>query len=468
MKPAHPGTGMSNPFAPRKYGELQKVTDRVYIYRNITNSSFIIGDRGVAVIDTQVNFPTAVQVLKSIRSVTTKPITHVINTHYHWDHTNGNQLFRDEGAVVVSSKLTKEFMTVRAPRQKEFLSGRGFELGNDPLLPEETFEGERTIDLGGVTLRLFFAGNAETDDATAVHVAGEGALITGDTVMTGSFPIFGQPCWDEGLQDRQWIDTIRGLMALGPRHILPGHGPLAGKAEVDLLLRIEEYFLAEVGACVARGMDAGATLRHLEPALPDWMKKIPLVWGTPRYAVLRVWRGLTRRAGDTEQGWQRFKPSAIPSADVSAKVKGSESQIDLLSMAAEAAEGGDTAMRLSILKKCAEIFPHSPEVLTAYADALIEVSRKEDSVLEKGDFFNTARAAWDRALEISPSHAGALLGKGRYLTMMAYRGGEDPKAGMALLEKVQALKPEARLAAEAEFYLGIGYRRLGDEERARL
>ncbi len=462
--------GGANPFAPRSYGELQKITDRVYIYRNITNSSFVIGDRGVAVIDTQVNHPTAVQVLKAVRSVTDKPITHVINTHYHWDHTNGNQLFKNEGAVIISSKLTREFMQVRAARQKEFLSGRGFELGNDPLLPEEVFEGERTVDLGGVSLRLFFAGRAESDDATAVHVAQDEVLMAGDTIMTGSFPIFGQPCWDEGLQDRQWIDTIGALMALKPLHIVPGHGPMAGRAEVDLLLRIEEYFLAEVGRSVSAGMDLGATIRSVEAGLPDWIKKIPLVWGTPRYAILRVWRGLTRKAGDPQPGWQQFKPSAIPEAkdvQIAQKMKGNETGEDLLAMASEASEGGDAALRIAVLKKGAEKFPSSPEILAALADALIETSRREDSVLEKGDFFSAARKAWDRALEINPVHAGSLLGKGRYLTMMAYRGGEDPKSGMDLLEKVSALKPSAALAAEAEFYLGIGYRRLGDEEKAR-
>ena len=144
-----------NPFAPRSYGELQKVTDRVYIFRNITNSSFVIGDDGVAVIDTQVSRPTAENLIRQLRSVTDKPVRYVINTHYHWDHTNGNQLFKDMGAVIVSSKLTKEFMEVRKDRQKEFLSGRGFELGHDPLIPSETFEGERTIDLGNQPLRLF-------------------------------------------------------------------------------------------------------------------------------------------------------------------------------------------------------------------------------------------------------------------------------------------------------------------------
>src|SRR3989344_742782 len=137
----------SNPFAPRKYGELHPVAGGVYILRNITNSSFVVGKRAVAVIDTQVNRPSAEQLLKFIRSVTDKPIEYVINTHYHWDHTNGNQLFKDQGATIISSRLTKEFMVNRQDRQKEFLAGRGFELGRDPLLPEVTFEREHSSDL---------------------------------------------------------------------------------------------------------------------------------------------------------------------------------------------------------------------------------------------------------------------------------------------------------------------------------
>ncbi len=459
-----------NQFAPRKYGELQKVTERVYIYRNITNSSFVIGDHGVAVIDTQVNRLAAAQVLKAIRSVTDKPITHVINTHYHWDHTNGNRLFKDQGAVIIASKLTKEFMMFRAPRQKEFLAGRGFELGDNPTIPEVTFENEHTVDLGNMPLRLFFAGKAESDDATAVHVVNEGILMSGDTVMTGSFPIFGQPVWDEGLQDGEWTQTIYNLLKLKPSCIIPGHGPLAHEAEVNLLLRIQKYFLDEVRSLTGQGYDLKRILSDLEPRLPDWIRAIPLVWGTPRYAILRVWRGATRRAKDVQPGWQQFKPSAIPAASpekLGQKISGQESENDFISMSSEAQEGGDAAMGLSILKKGTQVYGGSARMLSMYAEALIKASRAEDSVLEKGDFFNEARSAWDRALEIDPSHAESLLGKGRYLTMMAYRGGDDPKPGMNLLSKVLELGPEAGLASEAEFYLGMGYRRLADEVRAK-
>ena len=456
-----------NPFAPRKYGEIQKVTDSVYIFRNITNSSFVIGERSVAVIDTQVNRSAAELLLSFVRSVTSKPIEFVINTHYHWDHTNGNQLFKDLGATVISSKLTKEFMVKRAPRQKEFLSGRGFELGNDPLLPEVTFEGQHEIDLGGMPLRIFFAGTAETEDASAVQVVRENVLMSGDTVMTGSFPIFGQPCWDEGLEgDGRWQATIESLLALKPKHVVPGHGPLAHEADVRKLLEIENYFVKEVGDRVRKGFTLDQILIDLEPKLPDWMKKMPVVWGTPRYAILRVWRGLTKKAEDAQPGWQQFKPSMISS--IGFKTQGKESPADFIKMAEEAKEGGDSALRISILKKGCEVFDRNPDVLAAYAEALIDTSRREASVLEKGDFFTPARQAWAKALMIDASHVPSLLGEGRYLTMMAYRGGDDPGPGMKLLEKARDLAKDARPKAEAEFYLGMGYRRLHRETDAKL
>ncbi len=447
LLPKNPkGAGVPNPFAPRKYGVLHRVTDRVYIVRNITNSSFVIGDRSVAVIDTQVNRPSAQELLRLVRSVTDKPIEYVINTHYHWDHTNGNALFKKEGATVISSKKTREFMVERAPRQKEFLSGRGFELGEDPFLPEKTFENETTVDLGDMPLHLFFAGQAETDDATAVHVVKEDVLMSGDTVMTGSFPIFGQPVWDEGLQgDGKWQKTLARLLETKPRHIIPGHGPLAYEKEIALFLRIEDFFTEEVAVRVKKGLTLEALLADLEPRLPEWITGIPVVWGNPRYAILRVWRGLTKKEGDGEPGWQKFKPSA---------------------MAHEAQEGGDIALKLAILKKAAAGSPNDPEALAVYAEALIDASRSEASVLEKGDFFQAARASWDKALEIDPAHVPTLLGKGKYLTMMAYRGGDDPRTGMGFLRKAAERASDGHPRAEAEFYLGMGFRRLGDEASA--
>ena len=97
-----------HPYAPRTYGSLQRVTERVYIFRNIVNSAVILGDEAIAVIDTQVNAVLAQRLLQHIRALSDKPIRYAISTHYHWDHTGGNYVFKDAGATVLSSVRTRE------------------------------------------------------------------------------------------------------------------------------------------------------------------------------------------------------------------------------------------------------------------------------------------------------------------------------------------------------------------------
>lgn len=458
-----------NPFAIRSYGELRKVSKRVYIFRNIVNSSFVVGDNGIAVVDTQVNRPLAENLLRAIRLVSDKPILYVLNTHYHWDHTNGNQLFADHGATCIASELTREFMIERKKRQKLFLSSRGFELGEDPRLPDQTFNGQLEINLGNCPIRIFFAGFAETEDASAVHVVHDNVLIAGDTIMTGSFPIFGQPCWDEGLEESgKWIQTIRHLVSFNPKHIVPGHGPLAKQKDIGLLIRIQEYFVHEVRKRVDHGFSLDQILSEMENTYPKWITRIPLVWGTPKYAVLRVYRSLTQAKDSGELGWQKYKPSTIPGVDQHHSLDAFGNSVsDWIEISEEAFEGGDIPKGLSVLRCATEYFPEACEVQSYFAEKLIEHSKKEASVLEKGDFFDLARRCWEKALDINPKHLPSLIGKGRFLTMMAFRGGDDPREGMKLLGKANELSKSDKDKLQIEFYLGIGYRRLGDEVKAK-
>src|SRR5919108_728318 len=99
-----------NPFARRTYGTLERVTERVYLFRNIVNSVIVLGDEATAVIDTQVNAPMAERLVQQVRTLSDKPLRYAINTHYHWDHTAGNHVCKRAGATVVSSALTRTFM----------------------------------------------------------------------------------------------------------------------------------------------------------------------------------------------------------------------------------------------------------------------------------------------------------------------------------------------------------------------
>jgi glyoxylase-like metal-dependent hydrolase (beta-lactamase superfamily II) len=446
------------------------VTDRVYFFRNIVNSSFIIGDCGVAVVDTQVNQPMARRLLQAIRTITDKPILYTINTHYHWDHTNGNVIFHREGATVVSRAMTKDFMVSRAPRQKTFLQSRGFDLGDDPYLPDETFPVKTELDLGNQPLHLIYLGKAETDDATAIHIPMEGCIVSGDTIMTGSFPIFGQPVMNEGLMgNHDWINAIRELRSFNPKHVLPGHGHLAHDPEIDLLLQIEEYFLEEVARRIQRGMSLAELLADVEGSLPNWMTQIAEVWGTPRYAILRVYRGLVD-VPNGEPGWQHLKPSAIPSTDpdsVAQRTISIENLEGYIQASQEAEDGGDFGLAIEILREATQRYPDNPASWTELAATLNRSAGVVSSVLEKGDFFVEASNAIETALELDPHYAPALLMQGQTLITIAYRNGDDPEHGLMYIRRALNLNLTKTQLAQAHFCVGLAYRTNGDETQAK-
>lgn len=459
--PAH-SRAVQNPFAPRTYGSLESLSPRVHIWRNIVNSTVFVGERGIAVVDTQVNQALARRLLEHLRQTFRKPILFAINTHYHWDHTNGNAIFQEAGATLVCNRDTADFMVSKAPRQKGFLASRGFELGADPVIPRMMAEDCGPLDLGGLTLRLARGHRAETDDPTLVWCPEERVLAAGDTVMTGSFPIFGQPSQREGLEDDRWLgalDEVRGFDAL---HVSPGHGPVAHAAELDQLERIVRWFLDTVRGHHAAGRTLGETLAAVERDLPDWIRTIPVVWGTPHYAVLRVWAGL---ADLGQPGWQHVKPPVIPER---APVQPATDMAAWRQQAESALEGGDPAMAVGCARAATDAHPQDPGSWTLLAAILIAASRGIASVLEKGDCFDAAKRALARALEMDPAYGPALLQSGQFHAMMAYRNGDDVKPAQRLL--AQALEDDrltARQRAEVAFFRGMCERTLGNEGGAR-
>ena len=464
-----------NPFARRTYGTIERVTERVYLFRNVVNSVIVLGDEAIAVIDTQVNAPMAERLLQQARTLSDKPLRYVINTHYHWDHTAGNHVGKRAGATVVSSVLTRTFMGTRGARQQAFLASRGFELGPTPYLADVTVTAPQTLDLGNQRLCLLHLGKAESDDALVIHLPQEECVVAGDTVMTGSFPMFGQPVMNEGLMGTSdWLETLQGIERLQPAHVLPGHGPVAHEQELALLKRLERYFLEAVASRVSRGMPLPALLTDLESQLPEWITTIPVVWGTPRYAILRVYRGLVHDPAD-EPGWQHYKPSAIPAGDpvrVQAACATLTDVRALQEVARECEEGGDPGSAIAVARSAALCAPAEPAAWVLLAECLVRSAASVASVLEKGDFFSEARQALQRALELEPQYLPAHLALGRFLVMTAYRNGGTPTPGMQHLRQViESLPlpvhgPQAALLAQAYLYMGMGYRTIGDESQA--
>jgi tetratricopeptide (TPR) repeat protein len=249
---------------------------------------------------------------------------------------------------------------------------------------------------------------------------------------------------------------------------------VAYEAELDLLKRIQRYFLDEVAARVTQGLSLPMLLDELEAQLPEWITSIPVTWGTPRYAILRVYRGLVQ---DDELGWQHVKPSAIPAADAGQAASACApltALSDFRAAASELEEGGDLGTAIAVARRATDELASDPAAWVLLADVLVRGSRQVASVLEKGDFFIEAQQALHHALTLAPEDVHAHVALGRFMIMRAYRNGDDPAEGMAHLQRaVEALAtpapgPQRAALAQAHFYLGMGHRTNGDEPQAHV
>jgi cyclase len=455
---------MQNPFGKLQYGSLKKVTDRCYMFRNVVNSGIVVAEDGVAIVDTQINAPMARRMLASIRGITAAPIRYVINTHYHWDHWAGNDVFREAGATLISGELTRDFMQRRSRRQRAFLRSRGFAIPDkDPALPDRTVDESLTLTLGSVPIHLLFLGKAETDDAMSVYLPTEKCVISGDTLMTGSFPILGQPVMSEGLSDdRAWIRALRKMKSLSPEAVVPGHGPLGTVTDIDFFIDLQSHFLDEVIPLYEQGKSTEEIIQIVESGLPERYAALPQVWGTPRYAVLRVLCSLT--------GWQAMKPSAIPRVDpdiLDVPLKEIEDDPESYIRAGEFFEKENRLeLAIGIIDEGCRRHPRDAAIWVARGRLFLKSSRAAGSVLERADFFQEVCRSAEKALSIDGCYTPALVLYGSYHAMGAFRNGDDPTEAMMLLERALSLPMESAEEAKARFFLGICYRALEREDLA--
>lgn len=457
-----PPPAAANPFARRPRGQLERLSERAFLWRNVVNSTVFVGERGLAVVDTQVNPGAARALLAAVAEAFAKPVLYAINTHYHWDHCSGNQVFADAGATLVCSRRTAVALQERQPRQRAFLASRGFTLGPDPRIPELYSEDIPPLDLGGLRLELHHGLAAESPDPTLVWCGQERVLASGDTVMTGSFPILGQPSQREGLENDAWLAALDQVRGFGAAVVAPGHGPAAREEELALLERICRWFLEQVPLRYQAGDTVDQAIAAIEAALPEWIRALPQVWGTPRYAVLRVWAGL---ADLRQPGWQHIKPSAIPcrypAEDTAPGLAAWQERVR------SCLEGGDLAGAVGHATVASEDRCRDPGAWTLLGTTLIAASRCADSVLEKGDFFDRARRALGHALALRPTHVPALLALAQYGALLALRGGDDTGEARALCERAEAAAADDGERAAAVFWRGICERADGAEEAAR-
>ena len=201
---------------------VEQLSDDLYVLRGMGgNVTVLKTDAGTVVVDSM-TFPMQGGLIKSkAEALTGKDVSLLINTHYHLDHTHGNPAFK-AGTPVVSTQQTLSHLKAF---DEDFWQGDAA-----ALLPNDTFTGERSIDMGNKTLRLIQAGNGHTDGDLVVLIEQEKTIIMGDLYFNQHYPNIDL---EAGGSVQQWPTTIETLLALDFKHVVPGHGATSDRLGLE-------------------------------------------------------------------------------------------------------------------------------------------------------------------------------------------------------------------------------------------
>jgi cyclase len=228
----------------------------------VDNSGFIVGEKGVLVIDAHFNGRMARKIQAAVREVTDKPILYLVNTNFHGDHTFGNHAFPRDTTIVAHRK-TAEIMR-RFDEEKQFLLGT---VKNDQTvygdavlrLPDLTFDDRLTIDLGGRVVEIHHFGHGNTPGDTVVYEPTTRTAWTGNLVLgNGTIP------WALDGDMPAYLETIGRFAArLDVATIISGHTPPVSGAILGKYQRYINELLVAVRGAVRSGHSLDQTLAAL-------------------------------------------------------------------------------------------------------------------------------------------------------------------------------------------------------------
>lgn len=238
------------------------------------NSGVVIGDDSVLVVDAQATPQMAADVIARIRTVTDKPIRHVVLSHYHAVRVLGASGY--QGAEIIASDVTRDMIVERGQQDMDSEIGRFPRLFNAvesvPGLtwPTIAFKGEMTLWMGKLEVRIMQLGRGHTKGDTVVWLPQQKVLFSGDLVE------YDAACYTGDAYLADWPQTLDNLSALCADKLVPGRGPaLMNPEQVNKGLAYTRAFVSALyrGAreAVAAGMDLKAAMAHTRKIMdPDF------------------------------------------------------------------------------------------------------------------------------------------------------------------------------------------------------
>ena len=240
--------------------KAEKVADGLYMLTGQGgNLGLSVGEDGAYLIDDQYA-PLTGKILAAVKELTPEPVRFVVNTHYHGDHTGGNENMGAAGALLVAHENVRRRMEA-GTFMKAF--NRQVEPAPAGALPVVTFTDAVAFHWNGEEIRAFFVGPAHTDGDSIIHFVKADVYHMGDTLFNGMYPFIDVSAG--GRIDGIIAAADRVLKVAGEKtRLIAGHGPVATKAD----LQAYRDMLAQVRDRVAKLKGEGKTGEQVVAAKP--------------------------------------------------------------------------------------------------------------------------------------------------------------------------------------------------------
>jgi cyclase len=292
-----------------------------------SNAGLVASGEHVLLVDTLWDLTLTRRLLEEARALVDATPEIVVNTHSDGDHVWGNQLLA--GARIVSGATAKRLMTLDTPEEMRRLQRAGrvlaavgslpipligtLDIGGLPrlplrsfghelapfdwsdvelTLPTETFEGEQELAVGDRSVQLIEVGPAHTGGDTVVWVPDVSVCFAADILFIDGTPI----AWAGPVAN--WAAALGRISSLGAATYVPGHGPVCGQAEVDLLSDYFEWVQREGVSQLERGVAPARAARRM--LLDDGFESLPWAeWDEPERLVITLsTEGFRREGGE--------------------------------------------------------------------------------------------------------------------------------------------------------------------------
>jgi len=286
--------------------ELKPVADGVYAaiaaprYKVNCNAAVILTNDGVVVVDSHSKPSAAYALYREIQSITKQPIRKIINTHYHWDHWQGNQVYAEAfpDLEIITSERTRANLTnpeannggiayiekqlAAIPKEIEKLKADIAKSANaeqrarlesnlqqteayleelkqfKPTLPTRTLASSVKLNEGGREIEILQLGRGHTDGDVFIYLPKEKVVATGDALIDW------MPFMNDGYPE-DWARTLDALEKYDFARVIPGHGDVAPREQLAFF----RGYLTDLVAAIKQAAADGAGLEEMKKGIAD-------------------------------------------------------------------------------------------------------------------------------------------------------------------------------------------------------